>query len=1034
MPVVAELTAKVNADGVPETSSDLLELDAILRRLASGDFEAEVNVLTEEGQREVDDLQMALFDLDETTVTPAVELDVPRPEVEEIRKALQEFDNSVVTAEAEVDRTQFLATLEELRAALKTLADEKVTPDLDVGAALARLAVLEAALKAVPDEEVEVHVDRDRSAMDGLRSLAAMSSRAASQVNVLAMAIFLLGPALVPLTAVAAAGLGSLTAGFLAAAGGVGLFAAVAISAFSGVKDSLKAVEAAHKAYTLAATDKQREAALAKEKAALEALSPAERAVAEGYIAMKDAWDAMVKVFQPQIFQIAGFGLSFIADTIPRLIPLVSEMAAVFDGLQRRMVAALTGSFWASFFTTMATLAGPLTDNLLTAFGNIIMGIAGILNAFSPFALEVGQGFEDMTARFAEWGVALADNPGFQSFIQYVQDNLPDVMSLLGSLWSALINLVQAAAPIGTVLVDALRQVFDFITRLNQTNPNLLTMALVVAGLGLAFINLLGPIINVIGLFALIGPAIAGVSAATLGWVAVIIAAVIAVVAAVIYCWTNFEGFRNVIISVWNGIVSAAQAAWPVIVQAFNAIVAGAQVAWQWLVATFGPAVSAVISFVVEEFNKMSTWAQENAGLFIGAWEAVAPLLQAAWDIIVGIFNTAIDIIVNTWNALWPGLSTIVSGAWTVITGIISGAMDIIRGIIQVVLGVIQGDWSAVWSGLGSILSGIWSAISGIVMGALEMILGIIRLGLGAIRAVWDAGWAILENLLKPVIDAVIAVFEFLFNILVGNSIIPDLVNAVIRWFTQAASFLSSVFDGPRDLIIAVWNFIQAAIQRVLIFIVNLIVSTMARIISTITSTMQTARAVWDAAWGLISTTVSNAVSVIMGFISGLVSRIISAITDLGGRLFSAGKNIMNQLADGIRSGIDAAVSAARSAVDQVTNLLPGSPAKEGPLSGSGWSYTRGRHFSEDLAAGIDDGASRLDRLAAGLAFDLAGAVPAGAAGLAGGGGGVTVVVEAGAVAVTVGSGATAGEVTDSLNGAGTDLATAIADRLRRLL
>jgi hypothetical protein len=44
---------------------------------------------------------------------------------------------------------------------------------------------------------------------------------------------------------------------------------------------------------------------------------------------------------------------------------------------------------------------------------------------------------------------------------------------------------------------------------------------------------------------------------------------------------------------------------------------------------------------------------------------------------------------------------------------------------------------------------------------------------------------------------------------------------------------------------------------------------------------------------------------------------------------------------------------AAAGAMNIIGRFLPGSPAEEGPLSGSGYSYLRGQRMVSDFAAGI---------------------------------------------------------------------------------
>jgi phage-related protein len=69
--------------------------------------------------------------------------------------------------------------------------------------------------------------------------------------------------------------------------------------------------------------------------------------------------------------------------------------------------------------------------------------------------------------------------------------------------------------------------------------------------------------------------------------------------------------------------------------------------------------------------------------------------------------------------------------------------------------------------------------------------------------------------------------------------------------------------------------------------------------------------------------------------------------------LFRAGTSIIQGLIDGIKSMIGKVTGAIGNVLSAARNLLPFSPAKEGPFSGKGWTLYSGRSISEALAQGI---------------------------------------------------------------------------------
>jgi hypothetical protein len=67
----------------------------------------------------------------------------------------------------------------------------------------------------------------------------------------------------------------------------------------------------------------------------------------------------------------------------------------------------------------------------------------------------------------------------------------------------------------------------------------------------------------------------------------------------------------------------------------------------------------------------------------------------------------------------------------------------------------------------------------------------------------------------------------------------------------------------------------------------------------------------------------------------------------------SAGGSIVDGLIAGIKGGFNRAYSAVKDGMKNIRNLLPFSPAKEGPFSGKGWTLYSGRSMMQGLADGI---------------------------------------------------------------------------------
>jgi hypothetical protein len=90
-------------------------------------------------------------------------------------------------------------------------------------------------------------------------------------------------------------------------------------------------------------------------------------------------------------------------------------------------------------------------------------------------------------------------------------------------------------------------------------------------------------------------------------------------------------------------------------------------------------------------------------------------------------------------------------------------------------------------------------------------------------------------------------------------------------------------------------------------------------------------------------------------FFSDLLGIVLGYLSRLGTQLFNVGYRIMGSFISGIRARISELANALSGIAGLVGRFLGASPAKEGPLSGRGWTRYRGQSMIQDLIQGIRD-------------------------------------------------------------------------------
>lgn len=284
-----------------------------------------------------------------------------------------------------------------------------------------------------------------------------------------------LAPALVPIGAAAVPALAGLTLqlGLAAAAGGTALLA------FHGIGDALKALDT----YQLQPTAEN----FAKLKAELDKLGPAGQEFTLYLDQLKGHLQGVQDLAEQGLLPGVEDSINHLLGLLPQVDDVVFTISSTLGDLTAKAGQGLADDqTFRDFFTYIDTTARPVLTEMGQTLGYVTDGVAELIMAADPLSRDFSTGLRDAAKSFDEWAAGLAQTKGFHDFVDYIQSNGPRVLDTLGAVANALVQLVQAAAPVGPVALAGIRLLADSLAAIadSPVGPILISTAAAVGVLG----------------------------------------------------------------------------------------------------------------------------------------------------------------------------------------------------------------------------------------------------------------------------------------------------------------------------------------------------------------------------------------------------------------------------------------------------------------------------------------------------------------------------------------------------------------------
>lgn len=373
-------------------------------------------------------------------------------------------------------------------------------------------------------------------------------------------------------------------------------------------------------------------------------------------------------------------GIRAMFPVFPQIDGLIGTVSTTIGDMANRVGQALNDPFWREFISFINGEAAPSIRIFGQVMGNFATGGAAILEAFKPVWDQMGQGVLGLSQRFADFSKNLDQNKQFQDFLAYVKTEGPIVVSFLGDLIAALAHLGQSLGPVGGVVLSVVDAFVKFIAWIPTPVLQPLITVLYLAYLAYSALKIIDTVNNLIkdntiitkasevaqavwntagaaGAYVMgairdstLGATIATTAqtaaskiAAAAQWlwnaaldanpIGIVVIAIAALVVGVIYCYTHFQTFRDIVKDVWTVVRDIITAVWNYTIRViFDAITGGLQSLNNWF-HIFGDVVNVVWQGLKIIFDAMT-----------GNWQGVVAAFNSGMNSLQDIWNRLINI------------------------------------------------------------------------------------------------------------------------------------------------------------------------------------------------------------------------------------------------------------------------------------------------------------------------------------------------------------------------------------------------------
>lgn len=562
--------------------------------------------------------------------------------------------------------------------------------------------------------------------------------------------------------------------------------------------------------------------------------------------AFMDEWGTQIKIIAGAL---GTLGIAGLLKHLGQAIGLGDKFLGVMSSIKKLAVSAIV-------ITLQYTLVNEFMDKFINGDGikNYILGLltsaigTGILySMWGPAGLVIGLGVTAVASL-----KAVFDNGGITN-VQSAVVALTGVASGIGAIVAGvkLLGPAIAASNFGA-FVALLKEGHGLIPTLAAAFPKL---AGVVSGLGAAFGSVGSAVTGALGA---IGGLVGGGVAAGL---AIVAAAVAAVVSVVIFLKENWEAVTAAVKDFFNiNIAPKLDAIKESFGKIKDALVGIGKVIWNAIPQSWKDFLGKVADAIGKVVSKIAEWFKSMDWL-----KAIGKVFETLGGIIVGVVGGAIAGALST-------LTTLIEG----IVGAISGFAEIVSGVFEAIIGIITLDGEKIIAGGKKIVDGVVDVFKGLWTATVGAVVEFVHGVIDWFTSLWDE--LVGHSIVPDMIDDIVKCFASLPGKVI--EIIKNFITNLISKFTELKDKVVAKVTELKDKAVAKFEEIKSNVNNKIESLKTAVVTKFESIKTSVTQKVESLKQSITTKWENIKTTITTKVDAIKQTVTTKFDNIKTAITD----------------------------------------------------------------------------------------------------------------------------------------------------------